>query len=415
MSDSPRKLSLKRNIAWTSIGSMVRLACNYLITIAVVRLSHGFDAAGALALAMSVSNLVLPFADFRMRTIQVTDVRGEHGTGEYLGMRVLTTGLSFLVGVIYAVLTCAPAALLSIFLYLASSLGSSFIEGFHAVDQRHLRMDFIGKSYILQGLGSLLSFSIVLYVSNSIEWACAAMAASIWAVCFFYDRPRTRKFEPITLEIDVRGAMRTLVRLAPLVVAQVCSSAALTFPRQILAAEAGAAALGIYSSVAAPATIVQMGATYIYGPLMGEFAERFKRGRDEGLRLLRKTSLSILLVAAAAAAVILIMGDWFLLLLYGEEIVAYDYLLLPAVACTFITAFAWFFNDLLLALRDYRASFLGNAMSGAVSLALSFPLVRVFGMNGVSFVGIGSYAASVVLLWFFFMRDIRKQAQGLDA
>ena len=75
-------LSLKKNIAWNSAGSIVRLGCNYLITIAVVRLSHGFDAAGALSLAMSISNLVAPFADFRLRTVQVTDVRGEHSSGD---------------------------------------------------------------------------------------------------------------------------------------------------------------------------------------------------------------------------------------------------------------------------------------------------------------------------------------------
>ena len=43
---------------WNSAGSTIRLVCNYLITIAVVRLSHGFDAAGTLSLAMSIANLV---------------------------------------------------------------------------------------------------------------------------------------------------------------------------------------------------------------------------------------------------------------------------------------------------------------------------------------------------------------------
>ena len=48
-------LSLRANMLWNSAGSLTRLACSYLVTIAVVRLSHGFDAAGALALAMSIS------------------------------------------------------------------------------------------------------------------------------------------------------------------------------------------------------------------------------------------------------------------------------------------------------------------------------------------------------------------------
>ncbi|MBE6470028.1 MAG: polysaccharide biosynthesis protein [Coriobacteriaceae bacterium] len=334
--------------------------------------------------------------------MQVTDVHGEHSTGEYLGIRVLTTALSFLVGVVYAVLTCAPEALVSIILYLASSLGSSFIEGLHAVDQRNLRMDYIGRSYILQGLSSLLSFSLVLYLSNSIEWACGAMAISIWSVCALYDYPRTKQFEPIVPQIDFRSALHTLVRLSPLVVAQVCSSAALTFPRQILATELGSAALGIYSSVAAPSTIVQMGATYIYSPLMGEFASRFKQGREEGMKLFKKTSLAILLTSLMFSVVILVAGDWFLLLLYGNDIVAYDYLLLPAVLCTLITAFAWFFNDLLLTLRDFRGSFLGNVSSSVISLAISFPMVCAFGMNGVSFTGILSYSLTLLILAGFF-------------
>ena len=132
-------LSLKKNIAWNSAGSIVRLGCNYLVTIAVVRLSHGFDAAGALSLAMSVSNLVAPFADFRLRTVQVTDVRGEHSSGEYVGLRLLTSALAFVVGVVYAILTCSLDAVPAIVAYLVASLAANFIEGLHAIDQRHLR------------------------------------------------------------------------------------------------------------------------------------------------------------------------------------------------------------------------------------------------------------------------------------
>lgn len=404
-------LSLKKNIAWNSMGSIVRLGCNYLITIAVVRLAHGFDAAGALALAMSIANLINPFADFRLRTIHVTDVREEHTSGEYIGMRVLTSLLSFAVGIGYSLATCALDAIPVIVLYLVSSLAANFIEGLHAIDQRHLRMDYIGRSYMMQGVSNLVSFSAVLYLTNSIELAVAAMAVTTVAICLLYDIPRAARFESVRPVIELGPAVKTLARLTPLVVAQVCSSAVLTVPKQFLAASVGTAALGIYSSVASPATIVQMGASYIYSPLMGEFADRFKNDRPAALALFRKTVMVIVGATVAFGLLILLLGRLILGILYGEQIVEYSYLLGPAVLCTFVTAFAWFMNDLLLSLRDYRASFLGNAIATVVSLACTVPFVNLWDMNGVSWVGVVSYATAVVALGVIFVRDVRRPVQ----
>ena len=49
-----KKLSIKANMLWNSIGSMTYLGCQWLVTIFVVRLSSGYDAAGLLSLAMAV-------------------------------------------------------------------------------------------------------------------------------------------------------------------------------------------------------------------------------------------------------------------------------------------------------------------------------------------------------------------------
>lgn len=401
-------LSLKRNIAWTSAGSIVRLVCNYLITIVVVRLSHGFDAAGMLSLAMSVSNLVSPFADFRLRTVQVTDVRGEHSAGEYVALRLLTSGLAFAVGMIYSIATCTLDAVPTIIAYLISSLAANMIEVLHAIDQRHLRMDYIGISYMLQGVSNLVLFSAVLWITDSLVLACVFMAVATLVILFVYDVPRASHFETIKPHIDFRSAVKTLGLLFPLVIAQVCSSAVLTVPKQYLAASVSTAALGIYSSVASPAAIVQTGASYIYSPLMGEFARRFKDNKKSALSLFKKTVFAILAVTLAAAVLMLFLGDRVLALLYGSEIVEYSYLLQAAILCTFITAFAWFMNDLLLSLRDYKASFFGNMIAAVVSLLITIPMVDWFGMNGVSLVGVVSYAVAVAALTAFFIRDYKK-------
>lgn len=400
-------LSIQKNVAWNTAGSVVRLGCNYLITVLVVRLSTGYDAAGVLSLAMSVSNLVSPIAEFRLRTVHVTDVRGEHSSGEYLGLRLLTCGLSLVVGVVYALATCTLSALPCIVIYLVYSLACCLGEGLHAIEQRHMRMDIIGRVYMAQGVLSLAGFSLALWLTDSLELACACMVVAVLVVLLAYDLPMAGRFEPVRPVVDLRSAVATLAGLLPLVLAQVCSSAVLTVPKQYLSASVGAAALGIYSSVASPAAVVQMGATYLYSPLIGEFAKRFAESRTSGMGLFRKTVLSIVAVCLPLAVLVVAFGAPILGLLFGDDIVQYAYLLGPAVLCTFVTAFAWFMNDLLLALRDFRASFLGNAVATVVSLVVTIPLVDRLSMNGVSWVGVVSYACAVAVLSLCMWHDLR--------
>ncbi|WP_303323861.1 lipopolysaccharide biosynthesis protein [Actinomyces radicidentis] len=401
-------LSLRANMAWNAVGSIGRLACNYLITIAVVRLSHGFDAAGALALAMAISNLVTPFADFRLRTIQVTDVDGERTAGAYVGLRLCTTVLALVIGLGYALATSGTRALSVILLYLLYSLAATLIEVLHAVLQRHRRMDVIGRSYLMQGVSTLVVFCAALWWTNSLDLAVGLMAVATAAVGLVYALPRAARFERLRPELDLRGVARILGTLLPLVLAQVCSSSVLTIPRQYLAATAGAAALGIYASVASPAVIVQMGAAYVYSPLMTEFAERFRSDKRSALHLLRRTTLGIIGVTSVFSVLLLLLGKPILFLMYGAEITRYTYLLLPAVLCTFTTAFAWFMNDLLLALRDFKASFLGNVAATVVTLLCYRFMVDTFGMNGVSWGGVVSYAVAVIVLALFLVVDYRR-------
>lgn len=407
--EAPEKLSLKANMMWSSVGSLTRLGCNYLVSsVLVVRLATGFDAAGMLALAMAIANLVNPIADFRLRTVQVTDVTGERTSREYVGLRSVLSIVAFLVGVVYSVVTTSYDALPVISLYLVYSLATNFIEVFHAIDQRHLRLDFAGKSYVMQGIGTLVAFAVGLWFFDSLLVAVGLMTAVVILVGALYDAPRACVFEPIRPQVRFGRAAKTLVSLAPLVVAQIAATSVLTVPRQMLAASDGAEALGVYQAVASLAVIVQMGATYVYSPLMGVFAERFHSNKRSALTLLWKTVGAIVAIAAVAALGLEIVGEPVLTLLFGEKIRGNTFLLQPAVLCTVITAFGWFFNDLLLSVRDYVASFVGNVVACIVALVLARPFVNWFGMNGVSWVGVAGYASGVLVLAIFLAVDYRR-------
>ena len=197
-----KQLSLKQNMLWNSFGSIVNLACQWLITILIVRLGSGYEASGVFSLAMSIYNIFAPIAQYRMYTYQVSDVENENTTGEYLAFRFFTCGVALALCTGYSLFTCESGAIAAILLYAVYKSISLVVDVFHACDQRHHRMDYIGKSLSFQGVLSLVAFTIVFCLSESLEAAIVAMTVVVALVGAAYDLPRTQQFGPLAPSIS---------------------------------------------------------------------------------------------------------------------------------------------------------------------------------------------------------------------
>ncbi|MFR8534580.1 MAG: lipopolysaccharide biosynthesis protein [Eggerthella lenta] len=408
MRDVP-PLSTKQNMLWNSAGSMTYLACQWLVTVLVVRLSAGYDDAGLLSLAMSVVGIFGTFANYKMGTYQISDIRRENDLAEYLGFRCLTLGLAFVACMVYAYLTCAPYALATIALFFVFKAVGLLIDILHGADQQHRRMDYIGKSFIAQGLSTLAAFVAVFWFTRNLNLAIVGMTASALGVLVLFDIPKAGQFERVCLRLSRSKALFFLKVSFPAVLASLAASAIFAIPKQYLAMTSGDAALGIYASVAAPALVIQMGAMYLYGPLLDVFPRHFFDGDLSGfLKLLGKTIGGIVLVGIACSIVLELVGSWALQLLFGSSIEPYVYLLQPIILSTILTAFLWFFGDLLITLRNFKANFIGNIVALVSVLAVTFPFVNLWDMNGVSFAGAVACLAGVLTLLGFLIATVRR-------
>lgn len=397
-----RELSDKQNILYNAAGSLIYLGCQWLLTVLVVRLSDGLEYAGNLALAMSIANIFVPFAQYRMRTIQVSDVSHCFTVGDYLGFRFLTVVVALIGSMIYSYFTCASSALLSIFVYLLYKALELVIDVFHGLDQQNYRMDYVGISFALRGALSVTAFSGALVLGMNLEMALAVMTLVCIPVCCFFDIPKAKQFERLSPIFNKSNVIYFLkIGIMPAASLFACS-AAMTFPRQMLSSLFGTASLGLYASVASPIAIVQTGASYIYTPLIGRFAESYSRGDSKSfISLFIKVSLTMLALVAVLSFLFSFFGYYFLNLLYGDEVAKHTELLVPMLICSLFTVLLWFTNDLLVAMRKVIQSFIGNVIAAILALVSSFYFVPSFSMNGVSFTGIMGYGLAFVFsLWF---------------
>lgn len=396
---------------WNSLGSIAGLGCQWLITILIVRIANGYEAAGVYSLSVSVYGIFAPIAQYRMYTYQVSDTNKENSTGEYIGFRILTSFGALLICMLYSFISCPAETWLAILLYGLYKTVSLVIDVLHGCDQIHHRLDLVGKSLMAQGALSLLAFVATFGLTDCLELALVSMTLAVAIVGFVYDRPRTSKFESTRPVFVKQKCLFLLRRCASIVVAGIAVSASTSIPRQYMSILFGSAALGAYSSVAAPVTIIQMGVSYIYNPLLSYFSEYYaKQDYRSFKKLLAKAAGAMVAVGAVCSIGVEVAGEPILVLMFGESITDHIYLMQPLVALAIITGGMWFSNDLLIALRNFKAAFIGSLISLIVSISSVAPLMAVFGLNGATFACILSAAASTTFGFYSLYKQLSKHA-----
>lgn len=416
MSGEQEPLSMKRNMLWNSAGSFTNLLAQWLITVLVVRIASGYDAAGLYSLAVSVYGIFAPVAQYRMYTYQISDTHHESTVGEYFTLRVITNGIALVACFGYALLTCPLSAVPAIMLYGLFKSAALLIDVFHACDQRHYRMDYIGISLAMQGVSSLAIFALAFSLTQNLEITLALMSLALLVIGLVYDMPRSNGFEKLRLGITWRKTRYLLLKCLPIVIGALAMAAAVSAPRQYLFDAMGEATLGVYASVAAPVAIIQTGASYIYYPLIGYFADYYDRGEKRKLiGLLLRVTGGIALVGVACAVLLELFGAPILEMFFANNIGQYAYLLVPMIVSAMITAYVWFLNDLLIAVRDFRGNLIGSIVPLVVALACMVPFVQWWGMNGVSFTAIASYLAAAVSMGASFLACLKKSGAVRNA
>ena len=404
-----KSLSIKQNMLWNAFGSIINLGCQWLVSILLVRFSTGFDDAGLYSIAMAVFAIFAPIGQYRMYTVQVSDVTHENSLGEYLSFRFVTQFTALLLCVIYSYFTSSLEALFVTLAYFAFRAVALTIDVFHACDQIHHRMDLIGKSLAMQGIISIIVFIIVYTSTHNLALTLLLMAGAVALIGMVYDYPRVISFEIVSLGISSSKIRQLFTSCLPIVLAAVAASASYSIPRQFLASLYGESMLGIYASVAMPVAIIQMGASYIYNPLLSYFAEAYTyNDRSVFNRLIKQCLLYMTILFVLAVVCVAVFGEFALVLLYGEKIRCYANLLYPLIVLALITGLMWFLNDLLITIRDFKGCFLGS-IALLLSSLVCLPLIIHFDMNGVTLVCIVSALIGIFTMSMFLKKDLHSQ------
>lgn len=402
-------LSIKANMIWNSVGNFLYLVSQWLFTYIVVW-AMGFESAGVFSLAMSMATIFCAVATYSMRNYQASDIQGIFSHKDYILSRVATSLLSFFICLITLGFTdysfYSAACIFAYTLFKGSEALSDVYQG---VLQRAMRMDYIGKAYLLKSVFDLLVFSAAIILFHDLLGALIALGIVSYAVVLLYERRTAYKFikndECPRDKMSERGKRiwRLLVICFPIAVCGFLTNATGQIPRTYIEAEMGAEALGFYTSIAMPLMLVQVSANYFFTPLIVPLSESYyEKDWRRFFSLIKKVFLAIMVFAVVAFSLFNLFGEFIMVLLYGEEIIPYMFLMNPLIMSSLLVAVFWFLNAILIVIRAIKPLTILSLLSFLFTVFGGVPFLWTWGMNGATFVYIAALflfiAGSFVLL-----------------
>ncbi|WP_278541418.1 lipopolysaccharide biosynthesis protein [Collinsella intestinalis] len=385
-SSRPKPLSTKVNTLWNMAGCIFYLGCQWLTTIIVVLFSKGFDNSGLLAFAMATGNMFASISLYKIRTFQVSDLKGEYSNPDYIGFRLLTITISMLFSIAYlAFITDDMTLFATTILYLIFKADETFADVLYGIDQRNGRMDYIGKSQLLRGAATLLGFTAPILATGNLLYAIAGMLMACASVTLLYDFRNAGKFGPCLPSFKFSKFSGLFKACLLPTIANFFATSIVSIARQRYGILAGETSLGLYASIATPAVLIQAGAAYLYSPLIGSLAKTL---HERGIYSFKSSALKILLLiiigAGLPSAVLTIVAPTVLVTLFGNDLLPHIWVFPYSLIATISIAALLYINDILLILRDGKTQIAINALALALTAFLTEGLIGKYGMNGIN-------------------------------
>lgn len=403
------KQSIRRNMIFNATGTLIYSVCQWLMSVIIVRLS-GYADAGVLAVAASVTASPAIVGLFNIRSFQVSDLEGQFSDYVYIRSRMVTNLTSFLV---CAVMVFTGGydfeKVVVIFVYMAYKLIEGYADVYYGIEQKWNRMDYIGISMSVRGVGGILLFVLAFCMTGSLCISVGVMAVFSLTVIVLFDKRIVWKRGTVEKKAYFSDVKRLLMTCFPLAIVAFLNNLSINLPKIFLERYHGAEIMGYYGSVSSPSVVVQLAATTIFAPLVTVLAMAYANGEKKRfLQVLKRYFIIVIALSIMCLIGAYIFGEWALVLLFKEGIRTYAYLLLPIIIVSFFTAVNANLFSVCTLLREIKIQYVVGILGIVSSLLFSVFIVKAMSINGVVYATIGTMVVQILIQIAIIKRGLEK-------
>lgn len=399
--------SLRLNVSWTFAGNVFYAACQWGMLVVLAKLGSP-EMVGRFALALAVTAPVFMFTSLQLRAVQATDRSHQFAFADYLGLRILSTGLALTVIVGLAAWSHYPFWIAAVIVMVGFAKGSESIsDAVYGLIQWHERMDLIARSMMLKGLISLAAFALTIALTHSLVMGTAALAMAWSLVLLTYDFSLARRFTrtgPVpsghhpSVPRFTRDSLLRLTRLSiPLGITATLGSLILNVPRYFIEHYAGTRALGFFAAVAYLMVAGNLVTNAVGQSATPKFASLYASGELQAFRsLLFRLCAAVAVPGIAGLLVAVLAGKPVLRLLYRADYESYSGVFTLLMIAAAIYCVTTILANAMTAARIFKPQPVLFAAVMLMTAVACFFWVQAHGLTGAAFAIILAAATQLV-------------------
>lgn len=404
-----KKKSVQQNMIFNTVGSLIYYVCQWLMSVVIVRIS-GYEDAGILSIAMSVTASPAIVGLFNIRSYQVSDIEGQYSNKTYIQSRMYTNLLSYLVCLLMVIVggyNLEKSAVILIFMLFKVAEG--FADVYYGIEQKWERMDYAGISLTIRGIGTIVLFVVGFLITNSLLISIITISVFSFAVILLYDRRIVKRWEKDEKKTSFHEIKMLLMTCLPLAIVAFLNNLSLNIPKIYLENYFGSEVMGYYSSVASPTVVIQLAATTIFAPLVPILTMEYNRGnKDKFLDILKKFGGLVLGLSVVCLIGSKLLAHWGLVLLFTESIEPYVYLFVPVIVVSILIAINASLFSLCTLLREIKTQYIIGVAGVVIAWILSLSIVKAQSMIGVVYALVGTLVVQIVIQIILIAKKVRK-------
>lgn len=398
----------KKDYIWNSIGSFLQSAISPILLIVITRL-NGVGDSGLFSFAMSLSVVFWAISLWGGRTYQVSDVKKEFSSGDYIVVRFISSLIVAVFSISFCVLSGYDLIKTELIVVLVSfKILESIADSMYGVLQIHNKLYIVGISLTMKSVFGFMIFAIVDILTKNIVYGALSIFIVNIAVVIFYDIPLMKHVESVGLtKKNIMQAGKIMKKTAEVFVVVFLTMFSLNIPRYFLD-KYHYDQIGYFGIMAMPITLLTLFISFVLQPNVVNLSELLKKKKiKEFTKIVSKidfitVTLGILFVISSY-----LIGVWVLNTVFGIDINNFRIDLTIMVIGAVANAFVSIYVNLLIILRRFKGQFYTLLVTNILAVVLSIYLIDRLAMLGSVLVFMIISFLQAIILLFIYKRSLK--------
>ena len=398
----------KKDYIWNSIGSFLQSAISPILLIVITRL-NGVGDSGLFSFAMSLSVVFWAISLWGGRTYQVSDVKKEFSSGDYIVVRFISSLIVAVFSISFCILSGYDLIKTELIMVLVSfKILESIADSMYGVLQIHNRLYIVGISLTMKSVFGFMIFAIVDILTKNIVYGALSIFIVNIAVVIFYDIPWMKRVESVGLtKKNIMQAGKIMKKTAEVFVVVFLTMFSLNIPRYFLD-KYHYDQIGYFGIMAMPITLLTLFISFVLQPNVVNLSELLKKKKiKEFTKIVSKIdfitfTLGILFVVSSY-----LIGVWALNTVFGIDINNFRIDLTIMVIGAVANAFVSIYVNLLIILRRFKGQFYTLLVTNILAVVLSIYLIDRLAMLGSVLVFMIISFLQAIILLFIYKRSLK--------